>query len=367
MEGAIMDLITLNLAKKYANKIAAGVTAVRVEGSSIIFTLVDGTEAVCQLPIPKDGVSVQDLSIDKDGSLLCHMSDGNIIDAGYVPAIDPDLTNYYTKEEITALLFDYIVSGDLEDTLKNYATINQMQTRLATDLENINETGIERIKEIADYTEDDKTKVSIIKNDGEGNRYLSDDGTYKEVQGGASYTAGTNIEITEDNIINNTIPYKLNSTKTGLLIGNDTQNHSTGNKSLFVGLGVQTNANDIVKVTAIGNNARIIGESSTSLGNSTLASENSVAIGENAMASGLNSIVIGKDTASTHDCSIVLGNGAIATKDFQFMLGSEYAPIDEMNVFTGDGIKQIATTDDIQSALGNIETLLADIDTGNGV
>ena len=95
-----MDITTLSLAKKYTNKVAAGITAARVEGSSIILTLTDGTEAVCQLPTPRDGISVIDLSIDTDGNLLCHMSDGTTIDAGYVPTVDPDLTNYYTKEEI---------------------------------------------------------------------------------------------------------------------------------------------------------------------------------------------------------------------------------------------------------------------------
>ena len=95
-----MDITTLSLAKKYTNKVAAGITAARVEGSSIILTLTDGTEAVCQLPAPKDGISVINLSIDNDGSLLCHMSDGSTIDAGYVPTIDPDLTNYYTKKEV---------------------------------------------------------------------------------------------------------------------------------------------------------------------------------------------------------------------------------------------------------------------------
>ena len=95
-----MDLITLAAAKNYASKVAAGITAARVEGSSIILTLTDGSEAVCQLPMPKDGISVIDLSIDIDGSLLCHMSDGTTIDAGYVPTVDPDLTNYYTKEEM---------------------------------------------------------------------------------------------------------------------------------------------------------------------------------------------------------------------------------------------------------------------------
>lgn len=91
-----MDLITLAVAKNYANRVAAGITAARVEGNSIILTLVDGSEAKCTLPAPKDGtdgvdgISVQDLSIDKDGSLLCHMNDGSIIDAGKVPTVEPE-------------------------------------------------------------------------------------------------------------------------------------------------------------------------------------------------------------------------------------------------------------------------------------
>lgn len=104
-----MDLISLAAAKNYTNKVAAGITAARVEDNSIILTLVDGSEAICQLPVPKDGkdgmngldgISVQSLSIDTDGSLLCHMSDGNVIDAGKVPMTEVELTDYYTKEEI---------------------------------------------------------------------------------------------------------------------------------------------------------------------------------------------------------------------------------------------------------------------------
>jgi hypothetical protein len=100
-----MDLMSLAAAKNYTNKVAAGITAARVENNSIILTLVDGSEAVCQLPVPKDGkngkdgISVSKLTIDNDGSLLCHMSNGTVIDAGYVPSTDVKLTNYYTKEE----------------------------------------------------------------------------------------------------------------------------------------------------------------------------------------------------------------------------------------------------------------------------
>ena len=102
-----MDLITLASAKKYADKLAAGFKSVRIDGMKLIFTLLDDTETTIILPAPsdgKDGVSVTGLSIDKDGSLLCYMSDGNIIDAGHVPAADVKLEDYYTKEEMDVKL-----------------------------------------------------------------------------------------------------------------------------------------------------------------------------------------------------------------------------------------------------------------------
>ena len=103
-----MDLITLALAKNYANKVAAGFSNVAVDGSNIKFTLNDGSMATVIIPTPADGkdgaagVSVTNLSIDTDGSLLCHMSDGLTIDAGIVRTVDSDLTYYYIKEDIDA-------------------------------------------------------------------------------------------------------------------------------------------------------------------------------------------------------------------------------------------------------------------------
>lgn len=119
-----MDIITLSLAKKYANKVAAGFKNVELDGMNLTFTLLDDTKATVTIPAPadgKDGISVQGLSIDNDGSLLCHMSDGSVIDAGYVPTVDPDLTNYYTKEEIDDLnnvmfipIITHGTTGDLD-------------------------------------------------------------------------------------------------------------------------------------------------------------------------------------------------------------------------------------------------------------
>lgn len=91
-----MDITTLSLAKKYANKVAAGFSKVEVQGNNLIFTLNDGTKATMTIPTPEkgsDGISVVDISIDTDGSLLCHMSDGSTINAGKVPAVEQDIGN----------------------------------------------------------------------------------------------------------------------------------------------------------------------------------------------------------------------------------------------------------------------------------
>lgn len=146
-----MDLISLAAAKNYTNKVAAGITAARVEDNSIILTLVDGSEAICQLPAPKDGkdgingldgVSVQSLSIDTDGSLLCHMSDGNIIDAGKVPMTEVELTDYYTKEEIDSQnvnsLDFYTVKG--ANSLPSSGGANTLGSATSTIIANIRES-----------------------------------------------------------------------------------------------------------------------------------------------------------------------------------------------------------------------------------
>lgn len=100
-----MDLIALAVAKNYTNKVAAGITTAKVEGNSIILTLVDGSEAICTLPAPAngkdgiDGLSVTNMTIDKDGSLLCHMSDESVIDAGKVPSIETEYSYNDLKDK----------------------------------------------------------------------------------------------------------------------------------------------------------------------------------------------------------------------------------------------------------------------------
>lgn len=124
-----MDIITLSLAKKYANKVAAGYSSVRVDGMNLIFTLNDGKEVTMTMPAPangKDGLSITNVTIDTDGSLLCHMSDGNVIDAGKVPMTEVELTDYYTKEETDILLEGSGLKTFIWDGLSSEENVNNL-------------------------------------------------------------------------------------------------------------------------------------------------------------------------------------------------------------------------------------------------
>ena len=103
-----MDIITLALAKKFASKVAAGFSNVEVNGLDIIFTLNDGSQVTLTVPKPADGVSVTDMNIDDDGSLICTLSDGTTIDAGGVPFVKPERgVDYWTAED-KAEITEYI-------------------------------------------------------------------------------------------------------------------------------------------------------------------------------------------------------------------------------------------------------------------
>lgn len=99
-----MDIMDIKLANKFATEIAAGFSKVEVDGMNIIFTLNDGKTTTLTVPTPKDGVSVVGLEIDEDGSLLCTLSNGTVIDAGGVPFVKPERgVDYWTEQDKTEI------------------------------------------------------------------------------------------------------------------------------------------------------------------------------------------------------------------------------------------------------------------------
>ena len=105
-----MDIITYALCKKLAAGAVSGISNIEVQDNTLIITQNNGSQVTMDFPVPEDGVSIENIKIDTDGSLLCYLSNGEIIDAGTVPAVkgDPGKTpvkgvDYFTEAEIEEL------------------------------------------------------------------------------------------------------------------------------------------------------------------------------------------------------------------------------------------------------------------------
>lgn len=105
-----MDIITYALCKKLAEGAISGISNIEVVNNSLIITQNNGSQVTMDFPVPEDGVSIENVELDSDGSLLCYLSNGTVVDAGTVPAVkgDPGYTpvkgvDYFTEAEIEEL------------------------------------------------------------------------------------------------------------------------------------------------------------------------------------------------------------------------------------------------------------------------
>lgn len=143
---------------------------------------------------------------------------------------------------------------------------------------------------------------------------------------GKTYTAGKNIEITEENVINNTVPFVSDISGNGILFGNKL----FGKNEYFSG-GVSIGYNSTL----------LLNPNDTSFKNIVL-----IGNGTGNGSYGINNIIaIGNDAKAMFNNSIALGIEAKTTKEKQMSIGSSSFPINEMKVVTSDGDKYIATTD----------------------
>lgn len=108
-----MDVVTYALLNKKIKGLISGIQGVSISGTTITFTMADGTKEVMTFPVPADGVSITDVDVDTNNHLICTMSDGTAIDAGEIPTIkgdkgfsptiteNPDNTNEIYKLDVT--------------------------------------------------------------------------------------------------------------------------------------------------------------------------------------------------------------------------------------------------------------------------
>lgn len=110
-----MDIITYALLNKKVKGLTSGIKSAVVQGTSIIFTMNDGSQATMSFPVPADGkdgidgkdgangVSITDVDINKNDELICTLSDGSTINAGKFPDSGEEILledyNKLTEEE----------------------------------------------------------------------------------------------------------------------------------------------------------------------------------------------------------------------------------------------------------------------------
>lgn len=170
------------------------------------------------------------------------------------------------------------------------------------------------------------------------------------------YTAGTNMEITEDNVINNTIPYEENVEGNVINIGKIT---NSNNNNVNIGLNVENYSNNSVLV---GNNNHSAGANTLVIGNNTsVQHQDCIVLGHNASTSMKNQLSLGSSTSPikemrfnddnatrtqvTDFVNVINNLKTVTLSDNQLSLGSTTVPINEMKVVTSEGDKYIATKD----------------------
>lgn len=88
-----MDIETYALLNKKIKGLTSGIKSANVNGTSIEFTMNDNSKQRISFPTPADGVSIQNVAIDKTNHLICTMTNNEIIDAGEIPAVSGNVTS----------------------------------------------------------------------------------------------------------------------------------------------------------------------------------------------------------------------------------------------------------------------------------
>ena len=262
--------------------------------------------------------------------------------------LDADDLDAYTKSETNSLLATKANTSDLSavatsgsyDDLDNKPTIPTIPTDVSaftndagylTQHQDISgKVDKEAGKGLStnDYSNADKTKVSLIDASGVGDKYLSDDGIYKTVSGGGVTEVAVKGWIAKNIAIGNAYVGGVvspSATHSGSISIGDSAT-SLGGRSIQIGRSTSSKSDSV----AIGSNAKsnesdavAIGSAATasnyyaiSIGKDSQAQHSSVAIGYRAINSNnthYNCVLLGSNTAVTSANQVQLGSSATTT------------------------------------------------------
>ena len=119
-----LNILTLGSSKTYTNLVALGISSMRVQDTTVYFTIAQtGEEVSVTLPTPKDGISIESVEIDENNHLICTMSDASTVDAGELPSYEPVLTEALSPNvTMGSLKTSYPVGTSLEEIIRDMLT-----------------------------------------------------------------------------------------------------------------------------------------------------------------------------------------------------------------------------------------------------
>ena len=74
-----MDTVVYALLNKKIRGLVSGIQSASVSGTTITFTMNDGSKQSITFPAPKDGLSITDIDVNADNTLTCTLSDGSTV------------------------------------------------------------------------------------------------------------------------------------------------------------------------------------------------------------------------------------------------------------------------------------------------
>lgn len=89
-----MDAVTYSLLNKKIKGLTSGIKSAVVKGTTITFTMNNGSQQIMTFPVPadgkggengKNGIGVKDIEINDDNELICTLEDNTKINAGRIP------------------------------------------------------------------------------------------------------------------------------------------------------------------------------------------------------------------------------------------------------------------------------------------
>lgn len=165
-----MDIVTLSLAKKFAKQVSAGYSKVEVQGTTLIFTLNDGTKTSLKVPEPvaKDPVSIENVEIDENNHVMCTFTNGEVVDAGKIKVI-------VDESKIKSLKTIQLVNKDLVFTFTDESKISvDLSSLCGGSSGGLTSSQINAIENMRLFTEDKNLAIYYDENELPINFYMED-------------------------------------------------------------------------------------------------------------------------------------------------------------------------------------------------